>query len=253
MFRYRSSRVVLALILMVAAMAPLPARAITLFNFTGYVRDPIARPISGASVKDQYGHTAVTDNLGRYTLPESDTGTYTLRATKLGMYDSPAVAAPQPLYSLASLGRPTHAAQFAKFDRDVERTYNVDCPENTGERATDRRVHTMPSYDDPPGGGGWVATTKAFHGWVDSNDCAWISVSGFLHGTYLLAHPNYDPLGKGIAQPSPHKTIFDQHQWHCNWSFNPALGLPPSASISWSSNCADTSVAKYILPTQYNW
>lgn len=60
-----------------------PAGAVTVFSFRGTVTDAIGRTLSGATVKDQYYHSATTASDGNYTLPEDSTGgQFTLKASR---------------------------------------------------------------------------------------------------------------------------------------------------------------------------
>lgn len=57
------------------------AGGITLYHFRGTVADPLGRPLPASTVTDGF-ETVTTDADGKYALPESSTGTFTLRASR---------------------------------------------------------------------------------------------------------------------------------------------------------------------------
>lgn len=81
----RLSRTVLVVGLSLASLVPFAAHADVVpstWRFVGTVRDPLGRPLAGATVADHYNRQVTTDSEGRYVRERSaiEGGQYTLRA-----------------------------------------------------------------------------------------------------------------------------------------------------------------------------
>ena len=80
----RGARTVIGVVAFLAVglvVAPAQAAGVILYRFTGIVADPLSRPLANADVSDGSQHVS-TDVNGRYSLPETTTGTWVLRACR---------------------------------------------------------------------------------------------------------------------------------------------------------------------------
>ncbi len=80
--RIRTSLVLAALTIFVSSIVlAQPAGALDLYKITGHVTDAIGRPLAGVTVRNG-GQVTTTNASGDYSLGQSSTGTFTLRASR---------------------------------------------------------------------------------------------------------------------------------------------------------------------------
>ena len=134
MRRHRGAVALAVAMLAVLTLLPVrPAGAITLFYIRGTVRDAIGRPLAGATVSDGVNPPVTTAADGTYALPESNTGTYYVTASRTDMDPAPAarVNATLPVdvspvdFSLLYQMSPPSVGPMSSSGGSVSRTLNI--------------------------------------------------------------------------------------------------------------------------------
>ena len=82
----------------------LPIMAKAGYAITGRVTDDQEQPLAEVAVTDQYGHTAMTDQNGSYTLTGLTAGSYELAPSKAGYVFSPSVGQSNALFQSFASG-----------------------------------------------------------------------------------------------------------------------------------------------------